>query len=407
MVLRILELIAFAGFAVSAAYTLFAIVCVARSSQLSGRRSDRKEVTAPPAGCELGAASCPAVTIAKPLCGDEPELYENLRSFCEQDYPEYQVVFGVRDASDPAAVVARRVIEELPGRDLQLVVEARLHGTNHKVSNLAAMQPSMKHAIIAVSDSDMRVGRDYLRAVVAPFAEDSVGAVTCLYRGVPAQANLASVLGAMAINEIFLPSVLVARTLQPLRYCFGATMALRRSALEAIGGFHALASQLADDYMIGKLVSDRGEKVALASYLVDNRVDEASMRELFLHELRWARTIRSMRPASYAGTVLTMTLAWSLAFALATRFSIAGLAAVGAAAVLALALQLTARLVLGDGVPWSPWLIPLRAILSALIYGTAHFGRHVRWKTNNLTVSPGGGLSMAAAPGRSGASPGE
>ncbi len=347
------------------------------------------------------------MTIAKPLCGDEPGLYENLRSFCEQDYPEYQVVFGVRDASDPAAAVARKVIEELPGRDLQLVVEARLLGTNHKVSNLAAMQPSMKHAIIAVSDSDMRVGSDYLRAIVAPFADDSVGAVTCLYRGVPAQANLASILGAMAINESFLPSVLVARTLQPLRYCFGATMALRRSALEAIGGFHALASQLADDYMIGKLVSDRGENVALASYLVDNRVNEASMRELFLHELRWARTIRSMRPASYAGTVLTMTLAWSLAFALATRFSIAGLATVGVAAVLALALQLVARLVLGDGTPWSPWLIPLRAILSALIYGTAHFGRHVRWKTNNLTVSPGGGLSMAAARDRIGASPGE
>jgi ceramide glucosyltransferase len=398
MLLRILELIAFLGFAASAAYTAFAIACVVRWS-----------AGVPPAAIGPSAhdplfrfGNEPPVTIAKPLCGDEPRLYENLRSFCEQDYPEYQVVFGVRDADDPAADVARRLIDERPGRDLQLVVDGRITGTNHKVSNLAAMQPAMKHGIILISDSDMHVGSDYLRAVVTPFADPGVGAVTCLYRGVPARANIASTLGAMAINESFLPSALVARTLQRLSYCFGATIALRRSELDAIGGFAALASQLADDYMVGKLVSDRGSEVVLAPYLVENGVFEPSVRELFLHELRWARTIRSMRPASYIGTVLTMPLAWSVAFAVAARFSTAGLVAIAVAATLRLVLQAAARKSLGSSVPYAPWLVPLRDILTALVFGTAHFGRNVRWKTNNLTVSPGGELSMAAASERIG-----
>ncbi len=401
MLFRILELIAFLGFAVSAAYTVFAIICLVRFRTTLGSRLS-------PVGRQTAEeGSLPPVTIAKPLCGDEPRLYENLRSFCEQEYPEYQVVFGVRDPNDPAAAVARRLIEELPGRDLQLVVDARIIGTNYKVSNLAAMQPSMKHGIIIVSDSDMRVGADYLGTVVARFADPAVGAVTCLYRGVPAHVNLASILGAMAINESFLPSALVARNLQPLRYCFGATIAIRRSELEAIGGFASLASQLADDYMLGKVVSDRGGNVALAPYVVENGVFEPSIRELFLHELRWARTIRSMRPASYAGTALTMPLAWSLAFAMTARLSPAGLLAIAAAAALRLILQLTARLVLGSRVPYAPWLVPLRDILSTLIFCTAHFGRNVRWKTSNLTVSPGGELSTAAASDRSGAAHGK
>lgn len=382
MLLYGLEWIALAGFAASAAYTAYAIVCVVRFSH----------ETQPAAASE--DASTPPVTIAKPLCGDEPQLYDNLRSFCEQDYPPYQVVFGVRDESDPAAAVARRLIADLPGHDLQLVVDARESGTNRKVSNLLAMQASMKHDLIVISDSDMRVGPDYLRRVVAPFADSRTGAATCLYRGLPTAKNTASILGAMAINETFLPSVLVARRLQRLRYCFGATMAVRRSDLEAIGGFRALASQLADDYMLGRLVSDRGREVVLAPYVVDADVDEPSLRELFLHELRWARTIRSMRPASYAGTILTMTLGWSIALALTLRFSAAGLVAIAAAVTLRLILALAVGRTLGSAVPIVPWLMPPRSILSGIIFMAAHFGRSVRWRSAELTVAPGGALSM-------------
>src|SRR5512135_2871816 len=174
MLLRIVEVIAFAGFAASVAYTVLATACLWRfrralSSQLSALRK-----SGTPASREPGAESL-SVTIAKPLCGDEAGLYENLRSFCEQDYPEYQVVFGVREKTDPAAAIARRLIEDFPGRDLRLVVGDGEGGTNKKVSNLAAMQPLMKHELIVVSDSDMRVRRDYLRVVTASFADPHTG----------------------------------------------------------------------------------------------------------------------------------------------------------------------------------------------------------------------------------------
>ena len=340
-------------------------------------------------------------TIAKPLCGDEPHLEENLRTFTQQDYPNYEVIFGVRDPNDPAAGIARQFG--------QVVVAEHDLGTNRKVSSLAAMHPHMHGEIIVISDSDMRVTPEYLSAIAAEFENDKVGAVTCLYRAtchpernegpgraggahiaasecrphtqVPRYARddkgLWSHLAAMWINESFLPSALIANKLQPLRYCFGATMAVRRSVLDEIGGFEALANQLADDYMLGKLVSDRGYRVVLAPYLVDNVVHEPTLRDLFAHELRWARTIRSVRPWSYASTIFTMPLFWGC-----------GLGWQGVAAALVL------RVILQAAAPgrFAPWLIPPRDILTISVYGTAHLGRSVRWRQQKFNVSPGGEL---------------
>ena len=216
----------------------------------------------------------PPITVLKPVCGLEPRLYENLRSFCAQDYPEFQYLFGVRDLNDPAIPVIERLIREFPERGAALVIDPRVIGSNYKISNLANMIGRARHDYLAISDADCKVGRSYLAEVAAVFADPKVGAATCLYRATPSGDRLADRLGAMFINEWFLPSVLVALMSEPLEYCFGATMAVRRTALEAIGGIEALACYLADDHMLGRLVAASGYRVALARHIVEITINE-------------------------------------------------------------------------------------------------------------------------------------
>jgi ceramide glucosyltransferase len=275
----ILRLISGLGFAVAFLYVAFAIARVA----LYRRRSSTESTFRPP------------VSIAKPMCGLEAGLEENLRSYFKQDYPRYEIVFGVRDRQDPALASIRKVMEEYPGSDATLLVNGDVPGMNRKVANLVTICRNAKHGIIVVADSDIRVDHDYLKEMVAPYEDETVGAVTCLTVADPV-GGLPSTLGAMYINEEFLPSILVARAVEPLTYCFGPTMSARKSALDAIGGFEALTDHLADDYRLGNLITQKGLKVELASCVVKNVLHEPSIRSLFLHELRWARTIRTVRP---------------------------------------------------------------------------------------------------------------
>ena len=208
------------------------------------------------------------------------------------------MVFGVLDPADPALDIMRAVAAEHPGRATVVTGNGIAEHRNPKISTLAPMLPHAKHDVLVISDSDMRVGPDYLDAVAAAFDDDGVGAATCTYRGEPADDGLASRLGAMWITEQFAPAALVAMAVEPLTYCFGATMAVRRGVLEAIGGLRALGTHLADDHALGNLVSKHGMRVAFAPYAVTNVVSEPGLRALFSHELRWARTIRAVRPKS-------------------------------------------------------------------------------------------------------------
>ena len=333
------------------------------------------------------------VTVLKPICGPDPNLYENLRSFCQQAYPHYQVLFGVSDAADPAITIIQRVIADFPNLDLGLVVDDRLIGTNFKVSSLANMLGLAKHDILVIADSDMRVQPDYLGSLVAPFEDPDVGAVTCLYKGSPV-GGLASAAAAMFINEWFLPSVLVALTFEKLRYCFGASMAVRRKALEAIGGFEALADDLADDYMLGKLLSERGYKIHLAPYLVENVVLEPDLKTLFLHELRWARTVRSVRPVGYAFSFVAYPLPMSILLLLVTRFATLGVVAVALTLGLRVLLHYAARAAFRLASPAMPWLIPLRDSLAFLVWCVAFLGRRVQWRNGKFSLSPDGRLTV-------------
>ena len=208
------------------AYSLFANFCI-----IELRKNIKRSHT--PSGFT------PPVTIFKPICGLEQDMDENLRLFCQQDYPEYQIIFGFHGGDDAAIPVIRKIIKDYPELDLEMVIDERLYGSNHKVSNLINMFPTAKHEILIVSDSDMRVRKDYLHNIVAPFANTANGAVTCLYSG-RTDDGVASKLNAMFINEWFLPSVLISDALKDICYCLGATMAVRREILADIGGFKAL-----------------------------------------------------------------------------------------------------------------------------------------------------------------------
>lgn len=340
----------------------------------------------------------PPVTVLKPVCGLEVDLYENLRSFCEQDYPAFQVLFGVRDADDPAIPVIERLIADLPEGDLDLVVDGRTIGPNLKVSNLANLHRRAKHDIVIVADSDMRVGRGYLAAVTAPFDDPGVGAVTCLYKGT-ASGGLASTLGAMFINEWFFPSVLVALIFQPLRFCFGATMAARRAALEAIGGFEALAWYLADDHYLGKLIGAQGYEVVLSRYVVENIVHEPSFMALCRHELRWARTVSSAQAVGYAFSFVTyavpMAILASLAVGLSTGVVEVEVGVIVGAIVLRLLLHWAACRTLDVRQSSAFWLVPVRDILCFMIWVASFFGRTVEWRGGRYAVTGDGILVMS------------
>ncbi len=198
-----------------------------------------------------------AASVLKPLHGAEAGLYENLKSFCEQEFGTHQIIFGAADPHDPALEVARRLQREHPHLDIEIVAGRAQPARNPKVGNLLGMIGSAKHPLIVIADSDIRVGRDHLRTVASCFAESDVGAATCIY-GAIHDGTLASALGALFVNDQFAPSVLVAQALEPLTYCFGATMAVRADVLAQIGGLQALADHLGDDYLLGNLVTRAG-----------------------------------------------------------------------------------------------------------------------------------------------------
>jgi ceramide glucosyltransferase len=341
-------------------------------------------------------AARPAVTIFKPAHGDEPGLEENLASFCAQDYPDFDVVFGALDPADPALAVMRRVAARYPGRASVVSGDGVARHRNPKMATLQPMIASARGDVLVIADSDMRVGQGYLDAIVAPFADPRLGALTCVFRGEPADGGLASVLSAMAITEQFMPSALVANALEPMTYCFGSTMAVRRDVFESIGGLAALGGRLADDYALGNLVAAHGYRIELASYVVTNVVSERGLRQLFAHELRWARTIRTVRQAGYRGIILSYPLALALLYAALARGRGRSLPVLALAALARLALHREAHRALGTPRPPSPLLIPLRDALGVAVWLAGLMGRDVRWRADSLRVTADGTLVPCA-----------
>ena len=341
----------------------------------------------------LAAAAGPSaptgVTVLKPLHGAEDGLDENLASFCKQDHAgPVQLLFGVAEAGDAAARAVRRLQQAWPNADIELVVTGRSAAGNAKVANLAGMSPAIKHAVIVMSDSDIRVGPDYLRRTVAALERPGTGLVTCLYRGEGA-GGLWALLSAMAIDYHFFPSVLLGLRVGRGQPCVGATMAFRAETLAAIGGFAAFSNYLADDHAIGAAVRRNGQRVEVASHLVEHRCLETGARQLLQHELRWTRTIRSIDPWGYAGSVVMHPLAFALAAASLRGFDALGAAAVGVTLLCRLALLWQADRVLRPGTGLSVVrlaLLPLRDILGFAVFCASFATAAVVWRGRRFRI---------------------
>ena len=341
-------------------------------------------------------AGRPGVTVLKPLCGAEPGLAEALRSLCAQDYPSLQIVFGVQDPADPALEVVQALRAEYPNRDIAVVIDATRHGFSAKVSNLINMMRVARHDWLVLADADVHVPPGYLAGVCAPLADPTVGIVTCPYRGRPAHtrgwAGLCSRLGALFVNDWFMPSVRVAALFGSRDFAFGATIALRRAALDGFGGFAAIADQLADDYRIGELTRRQGLRTVLSHVVVDTGIDERSLRQLAQHETRWLRTIRAVRPAGYAAAGVTFSLPVAL---------LGYLLAAGVPAALGLLLATAvARVMLhfaaddpqpAEAAAWRGlWLLPVSDLLGFLLWCWGFAAREVQWRQSRYRVARDG-----------------
>jgi ceramide glucosyltransferase len=333
----------------------------------------------------------PAVSLLKPLCGADPNSYDSLRSHCVQDYPEFEIIFGVSDPEDVVIPIVRRLMQEFPQRKMQLVICPELLGSNYKVSNLIQMFPHASHDYVLVNDSDIHVAPRYLRDVMTEFQHEGVGMVTCVYRGVPGS-SLGSKLEALGISSDFMAGVFSARQLEGgLNFALGSTLAFRRKALVAIGGFESVADYLGDDYELGKRVANAGSKVALATCVVDHYLPNYSFTEYLRHQLRWARSVLHSRPRGYAGLVLTFGLVW----AILTVFAAGGAAWSWYLLTLTVALRLAVAFTVGAAILRDPqvvknfWLIPARDVIALGIWAVSFTGRRVVWRGNEFTLENG------------------
>ncbi len=346
-------------------------------------------------GAAQEISGLPAVTLLKPLCGDEFELYEQLRSFCLQDYPRLQIVFGISDATDPALHAVHRLQQEFPTLDLHLAIDPVLHGTNRKVGNLINMVSRARYDYLVISDSDIRVPRNYAATAVQPLLDPAVGIVTCLYRARP-RPGLWSALGALFIDEWFMPSVRVAALLGSQSFASGATIALRRDALSGIGGFAVLADQLADDFKLGEQVRSRGLRTVLSEVMVETTVDEPTLGALVRHQLRWLRTIRSIQPLGYACSVIT--------FSVPTAMLGAALMGGTAPALLLLAIAAACRLTLHFVRPTHGlrsavsqlWMLPLHDVLAFGLWCWSFAAPEITWRQGRYRVERDGSLRRMA-----------
>jgi len=341
-----------------------------------------------------GAASPPQllpVTVLKPLCGAEPGLDHSLRSLCEQEYAGgVQIVFGVQHPADPALPVLEGLKRHYPRLDLTVVVDPTRHGASAKVSNLINMMRAARNDWLVLADSDVRVPPGYLAAVAAPLADPTVGIVTCPYHGVP-RPGLWSLLGALFINDWFIPSVRVAALFGSRAFAFGATIALRRDALDAIGGFGAIADQLADDYRLGELTRRRGQRTVLSDVVVDTSVDERTFSHLAQHGLRWLRTIRVVRPGGYTLSAVTFSLPVAVVGCALARGTPLVLALLAATVLLRLMLHLAAQT--GGRRSWSQlWAIPLADALGIALWCAAFVKSEVQWRQGRYRVARDGSV---------------
>jgi ceramide glucosyltransferase len=256
----------------------------------------------------------PPVSNLKPIRGLDPDAYENFASFCRQDYPEYEIVFCVGDASEPALPVIQRLIRDFPECQIRVLIGSGRVATNDKVAKLARLSAEAKYETVVMSDSDVRVQPDYLRTIVAGMADPKVGAVTCFYAPVPSEEkSFVQRVQSVGMLSDFYAGILVARQLDGVKFALGPTIATTRTRLAGFGGYAAIENRPADDLLVGRLIAEQGYEVQLLNYSIQTVSDFHSLRDLFLKRLRWTVVMRIMRPWGHLGLIFTLGLPWALA----------------------------------------------------------------------------------------------
>jgi ceramide glucosyltransferase len=329
------------------------------------------------------------VSILKPLAGLDPDLESNLRTFFEQDYTDFEILFAVRRRDDPSVEVVEKLRSEYAWVSSRLIVTGEPPYPNAKVYSLDCMLAEAAHDLVVMSDSDIRVTRDLLRTVSAEFQDPKLGVATCPYRAI-AGASLWSRLEATGMNVDFLAGILVARMLEGMQFAVGPTIVARRTALESIGGFARMKDYLAEDFVLGKFASAAGQGVILSSYVVEHHIGSSGFRHNAAHRLRWARSTRRSRPLGYLGQAFTMPLPWAMAVcAVNPAWWPALVVTLG---VRAAAAYVVSTRVLRVKLNWA--LVPLEDLAGFAFWIAGFFGKTIVWRGRRYRLHSDGRFEL-------------
>ncbi len=338
----------------------------------------------------------PPVSVLKPVRGMDFGTYENFSSFCKQNYPDYEILFAVNEANDPAVAVIQRIIKEFPERRIRLLVGANHLGANHKVNKLVRLAREAQNDLLVLTDGDVRVGPLFLREVVAPLADPKIGAVTSFYRAI-AEENLGAKLEAVGAASDFFTGVLMARWKEGIRFALGASIATTKEWLTKMGGFESIADTLADDYELGLRIAKAGGEIILSRELVWTMHPAQTFRSFWYHQLRWARTVRLCRPVSYWGLLFTQGLPWTVLAILIAPANWIAYVYLSAYIALRFAMAWTVGVWgVGDEVlRRNLWLVPLRDAIHFVIWCASFGSNRIRWGTVEYLVRQGRMVAVA------------
>jgi ceramide glucosyltransferase len=336
----------------------------------------------------------PPLSVLKPVNGRDPHFYEAILSHAAQHYPEFEILFGLTNPSDPAIADIQRLQREFPGRRIEIVL-VETDAPNAKAGVLAELARRARHSLLLVNDSDIVVEPGYFQAVVAPLGNPRIGLVTCLYRA--QSESWAAHAEALGIATEFAPSVLVARLLGQAEFALGSTMVFRAEALRRIGGFESIAQYLADDYQLGLRIRQLGYRIEFAPVVVETHLGAESWAQAWQHQLRWSRTIRVSRPAGYYGYVVTHATLWALVAMAGSQWWAGAIAL----AVRMIAGVLVGAAILKDGGVWRRcWLIPLRDLFGFAVWAGGAFGNRVQWRGRSLQLQADGVIHVQTQQGQ-------
>lgn len=369
------------GLFTSTIYTTMAIVAARRFSHRRSR-------------LVLGTFT-PAVSLLKPVHGAEFGLEKHLATFFEQEYPEYEIIFCARQIDDPGLAAARRVAARYPHVPVQFLASGEPTMPNAKLLSLEIMAERALYSILIISDSDVRVGKNYVRDVVAPFQEMGVGAVTCLYRGYAAQGGIWSRIEAAAMSIEMSAGVLVAEMLEGMKFALGPTMAIRRECLDEIGGFLPMGEYCSDDFLLGNRVAALGRQVVLSHHVIEHVVLHESFWSSMQHQARWMKSTRFSRPKGHLGSVLTLSVPFGVLAAIAAgildRPAIAFAALLWSVGSRMLLARTISRSVICEESSWqSVLLYPVRDLLALAFWIASYSSRTIVWRNEVYLLESGG-----------------